>query len=143
MIPDFNGGLHHVSVSIDHDKNNIDIPLFASIDEVAKSFNLTSDQYMGLFIAGSGFLRSLRVEDIEKSMFTDNEEDNQCNMSMILHGVGGSGKSYVIRSLLALAESWMRQGSIITSAISGVAAANVSGHTIAFLLNCKKSFFKG
>ena len=131
-----------VSVSIDPDKDNIDIPLFASIDDIAKSFILTSDQHMGLLIAGSGFLRSLRVEEIEESSLCNGEKYNPCNMAMILHGVGGSGKSYVIRSLLALAASWMRQRAIITSAISGVTTANVSGHRIASLLNCKNIFIQ-
>jgi hypothetical protein len=47
-----------------------------------------------------------------------------------LLGGAGFGKSAVIRVLLYLAESWGYEGSILTTAHTGIAAVNIWGQTL-------------
>ena len=51
-------------------------------------------------------------------------------------------KSYVINALIALGKSWLRDGSILVTAISGNAACNVGGVTIASVIHSKKNILK-
>jgi hypothetical protein len=60
---------------------------------------------------------------------------------LFIHGLGGSGKSVYIRSLLGLAASWLRPDAVLTCAPTGNAAVNVAGYTIASLTMKRKDFF--
>ena len=122
-----------VSVSKSPDAPNIDIQLFSSLTEISDAFSFTTDQHRSFYIVGCGLLKAYGRDEQDS---TDvNFDDIDINsISLLLHGIGGSGKSYVIRALVALSKSWLREGSIITCAIAGVAAANVNGYTIASLL---------
>lgn len=49
---------------------------------------------------------------------------------MILHGEGGTRKSRVLSYLTQLCESWQRVGALVLPAPTGIAAANIGGHTL-------------
>ena len=136
------GDLCNVSVSVHPEKPNITLPLFSSIQEVSTAFTLTIDQHRAFYIASAGLLSAFKADVETEENSLNIQEDTMNYVALLLHGIGGSGKSYVIRAILGIAKSWLREGSVVTTCISGVAAVNVSGYTVASLLHCRKSFFE-
>jgi hypothetical protein len=55
-----------------------------------------------------------------------------------LQGKAGTGKSHIMRGLLALEKGWLRERTIMNVTITGIAAVNVKGVTIDSLL-CQKN----
>jgi hypothetical protein len=139
-------------VTIEIDQPQKEIPLFASIAEISNVCSLLEDQHRAFFIIGSALLRSFALDEMDNiggekdfpfpccssSYPTDLEEQQAL---LLIHGVGGSGKSVIVRAITALAMSWMRTRAIITASIAGVACVNISGYTIASLMYKKRSFF--
>jgi hypothetical protein len=58
-----------------------------------------------------------------------------------LQGKAGTGKSHIMRGLLALEKGWLRERTIMNVTITGIAAVNVKGVTIDSLLCQKNSAF--
>jgi hypothetical protein len=137
-------------VTIEIDEAQKEIPHFASIAEISKACSLLEDQHRAFFIMGSALLRSFARDEVDivcaehvcpiasLSSATDLEEQQAL---LLIHGVGGSGKSVIVRAITALATSWMREKAIITASIAGVACVNISGYTVASLMYKRRPFF--
>ena len=108
------------------------IPICATINEISRLFKFTEDQHRAFCIPGRAFLAQLAHEDTYFTM-PDAEMLNM-QRTLLLHGMGGTGKSHVIHGLRALAFSWTRPSAVGTFAVTGVAAINIGGETLARLL---------
>jgi hypothetical protein len=142
-------------VTIEIDQPQKEIPLFASIAEISNVCSLLEDQHRAFFIIGSALLRSFARDEMDVICGEKDAYPSPCSCSasdpsseleeqqalLLIHGVGGSGKSVIVRAITALATSWMRDRAIITASIAGVACVNISGYTIASLMYKKRSFF--
>jgi len=98
---------------------------------------MTDDQDTAFSIIGEALLQSFA--DLQSGSTPDElhklREAHQ--RTLFLHGLAGSGKSFVIRAWIALAESWNHPNAVRTCAPTGIAAVNVEGSTIASLYNGK------
>jgi Helitron helicase-like domain at N-terminus/PIF1-like helicase len=88
------------------------------------------------------------ISDIESEMqFTDNEEQarafriigqhvchGQEQLLMYIAGIGGTGKSHIIRGVVRLFERLGRRGELLLSAPTGTAAQLIGGYTIHALI---------
>ena len=113
-----------------------DLCTCASLNEVSRLFDFTEDQHRAFSIVAGALLESLVIEDADAISGEDVDDlaVARYQQLLLLHGMGGSGKSYIIQGLLALAITWGRPSSVGTFALTGVAAINVLGETIASLL---------
>jgi hypothetical protein len=126
-----------VSVAYKANHPNIIIPVFASLLEICKLYDLNVEQRRALYVSGKSLLTAFYNDDNSVS-----EEVKLSNQTLLfIHGLGGSGKSVYIRSLIGLAASWLRPDAVMTCAPTGNAAVNVSGYTIESLIRKKKEFF--
>jgi hypothetical protein len=133
-----NNTVAFVNVPYQIDKADIELPIYASLQEICLIFNLNCEQRRALYVSGKALLTSYFDDENSSSSLTKAE-----NQSLLfIHGLGGSGKSVFIRSLVALSYSWLRPGSVLTSAPTGNAAVNVKGYTTASLIYKNKNFFK-
>ena len=90
------------------------LPCYASLQEVsALLFKLTNDQHRAFVIIGRALLRSLESKHTNEEVAATNQE------LLLLHGLAGSGKSFVIRARKALAESWEHPKAVRTCAPTG------------------------
>lgn len=97
-----------------------------------------------------------RVDDVVEHMnLCDNEEQEHAfqlvdmhlaggvnQLLMYIAGMGGTGKSYVVKAILRLFESLDYRNEILVTALTGAAALLIGGHTIHLLtmlpdMNCK------
>lgn len=92
----------------------------ASLADIALRFRLNRKQYKAFVRVGRVFLQSLLADS----------DDSIPQLIAFVGGPPGSGKSQVIRSLQALAESWQSYDAIRTVAFQGVAAEAANGQTI-------------
>ncbi len=123
----------HVTVSLGRPLQKL--PACATINEVSRLFEFTEDQHRAFTIVARALLESLVFEDVDADDMVDSEVAvARYQQLLLLHGMGGTGKSYIIQGLLAVATSWGRPNSVGTFATTGVAAINVLGETIASLL---------
>ena len=105
------------------------------LGEVSGLFSLTEDQDTALVIIGQALLKSFA--DIKNGPTPDelNKLRKAHQRTLFLHGPAESGKSFVIRAWIALAESWNHSLEVRTCAATGIAAVSVEGVTIASLYN--------
>jgi AAA domain len=115
---------------------NEELNVFASIDEVSALFEYTEDQARAFAIIAAGLLRAFMDND-DAERLTD--EVIQAHQAVaLIQGLAGSGKSYVVFGWIALSTSWGHPNAVMTCAISGIAAVNVQGRTIASI-TCRTS----
>jgi len=76
------------------------LPYYASLQEVSALFKLTNDQHRAFVIIGRALLRSFESNHSNEKVAATNQE------LLLLRGLAGSGKSFVIRAWKALADSW-------------------------------------
>jgi hypothetical protein len=126
-----------VSVTYKANEPNIDIPIFSSLIEICALFDLNCEQRRAFYISGKALLTAYYNDDNDTCDYETHDDQS----FLFIHGLGGSGKSVFIRALLALATSWLRPGSVLTCAPTGVAAVNVAGYTLASLIGKRISFF--
>jgi hypothetical protein len=126
-----------VTVNYKANERGIDIPIYASLIEICALFDLNCEQRRALYISGKALLTAF-YNDNNPNQQHDTQDDQSF---LFIHGLGGSGKSVFIRALLALAASWLRPASVLTSAPTGVAAVNVAGYTVWSLIKKRKDFF--
>lgn len=135
-----------VLVTVAVDEPQRELPAYASVAEVSQLFHLTPDQLRAFLIAAEGFLNALLDDEVmdQEITRTENTEEvrRRSQRFLFLHGIGGSGKSFCIRALVALAISWGKPQAILTAAKSGVAAINVGGHTLDSLMYRPPKFFR-
>ena len=108
------------------------LPTCATVNEVSRLFEYTKDQHRAFAIVAMALLLCFGEEDNEAldcAVFAAKLQ----RLLMIL-GMGGSGKSYIIQGWSALCFSWSRPNSMTTFAATGVAAINVDGDTIQSLI---------
>ena len=90
------------------------LPCYASLQEAsALLFKLTNDQHRAFVIIGRALLRSFEFNHSNEEVAATNQE------LLLLHGLAGSGKSFVIRARKALAESWEHPKAVRTCAPTG------------------------
>jgi hypothetical protein len=158
-----------VSIVVDNDKPAVNIPIFPSIREVTTALQLTEDQLCAFYIMGKKYLESLSSADetsddsspFQHSCNNDDDDDeimphitndDICGLLtplgigpkqavLKLQGKAGTGKSHIMRGLLALEKGWLRERTIMNVTITGIAAVNVKGVTIDSLLCQKNSAF--
>ena len=112
-------------VTVDPKKPAKALPIYASLSEVSTLFDMTDDQNTAFSIIGEALLQS--IADL-KSDTTPDELHNlreAHQRTLFLHGLAGSGKSFVIRAWTALAESWNQPNAVRTCAPTGIGAVNV------------------
>jgi hypothetical protein len=126
-----------VTVSYQVDQPDITIPVFPSIVEICRIFNLNHEQQRAMYISGKALLTSF-FDDDNNTPATERSENQSL---LFIHGLGGSGKSVFIRALTALSTAWLRPDAVMTCAATGNAAVNVSGYTIDSLILKKPEFF--
>ena len=122
----------NVSVTVKHGDPKRELPTCATINEVSRLFSFTEDQHRAFAIAGRSLLQYFSTEDNYFSM--PDEELASMQRLVLIHGMGGTGKSHIFLGLHALALSWSRPDAIGGYCITGVAAINISGETIARLV---------
>jgi hypothetical protein len=121
-----------VAVTVKHGEPQEDLPTCATLNEVSRLFKYSEDQHRAFAIVGRALLQFIGSEDSHFSM--PDEDTVAIQRLLLIHGMGGTGKSHVILGYLALAVSWSRPDAIGTFAITGVAAININGQTLARLL---------
>jgi hypothetical protein len=121
-----------VSVTVKHGDPKRELPTCATINEVSRLFSFTEDQHRAFAIAGRSLLQCFSTEDTYFSMA--DQELASMQRLVLIHGMGGTGKSHIFLGLHALALSWSRPDAIGGYCITGVAAINISGETIARLV---------
>lgn len=120
----------HVFVKVGNELKKI--PTCATVNEISRVFEYSKDQHRSFAIIAMALLLCFGEEDneaIDSAAFAAKLQ----RLLMIL-GMGGSGKSYVIQGWWALCFSWCRANSMATFAATGVAAINVDGDTIQSLI---------
>jgi len=95
-----------VSVVVHPDRDIVAIPTCATINEVSRVFEYTEDQHVIFAIGARAFLQLLALEDVCDTV--DVEILAAIQRLLFVHGMGGSGKSHVIRGWIALCSSWSR-----------------------------------
>ena len=108
-----------IEVVIDESKSSIAVPIYASLQEVASLFKLNVDQHRAFVIVGKALLHAFA--DDERSVPADEYLLLRASHQaiLLLHGLAGSGKSFVIRAWIALAESWNKPYAVRTCAMTG------------------------
>ena len=79
-------------------------------------------------------VRQLESHDSDHLFYSDAIKRQAYKRLLMILGMGGSGKSYIIQGWSALCFSWSRPNSMTTFAATGVAAINVDGDTIQSLI---------
>ncbi|KAH7491597.1 ATP-dependent DNA helicase PIF1 [Phytophthora ramorum] len=101
---------------------------FASVQSVSSAFNLNKEQHLAfLHVAVPLLYRIADIKMLPQSTF--------CGDPLIITGAGGTGKTRIVDALRCLACNWGRPKCIMATASSGIAAANLKGHTIHSAVN--------
>ena len=116
-------------VTVKHGEQKQALSTCASINEVSRLFRYSEDQHRAFAIVSRAFLQMLHAEGTYFSMM--DHEILAIQRLVLIHGMGGTGKSHIILGFLAIAASWSRPQAIATIAITGVAAINIGGATFA------------
>ena len=87
-----------VSISKSPDVPNIYIQLFSSLTEISDAFSFTKDQHRSFYIFGCCLLKAYGRDQQESSDVNFDDIDIN-SISLLLHGIGGSGKSKSISGL--------------------------------------------
>jgi hypothetical protein len=108
---------HAESLEVDiNDKTKASILRYASINDVSRAFRLNQPQHLAFSIIASGLLWSFvyaRQENVNDKARSEHQR------LLCLHGLGGSGKSTVIRAWIALAQCWFEPEAVFTFAKTG------------------------
>lgn len=100
-----------------------DIELFASVQSVSSAFGLNKEQHLAfIHVAVPLLYRIVGIDLPQQSRFS--------GAPLIITGAGGTGKTRIVDAVRSLANSWGRPKSILAAASSGIAAANLKGHTM-------------
>jgi hypothetical protein len=94
----------------------VEVPRFPSINNISKAFTLTESQHLAFAIISSGLLWSI----VHGADCTNDVTRIENQTSLLLHGLGGSGKTAVIRAWIALAQCWDSPKSVFTFAKTGL-----------------------
>jgi hypothetical protein len=101
------------------------------LEHVALEFKLMFEQRLAFFLIGAKLLCDwFPAHTFAPLPFTPTNGFYDTPLRMIVPGQGGTGKSELIKALQELARRCQKQDTIMTTAFSGVAAANVGGRTI-------------
>ncbi|KAL4159158.1 hypothetical protein PRNP1_004928 [Phytophthora ramorum] len=101
---------------------------FASVQSVSSAFNLNKEQHLAFLHVAVPLL--YRIADI-----TMPPQSTFCGDPLIITGAGGTGKTRIVDALRCLACNWGRPKCIMATASSGIAAANLKGHTMHSAVN--------
>jgi hypothetical protein len=136
-----------IKIVVSPDAPLVDLNYFATLQEVSTIFKFKQsgdDQERAFLLIGEALLSEFaKDEELYTSINEDTEETFAKTVEqfhLLLHGLGGSGKSYVIRAVTALAQSWLRPNSIVIICQSGIGAVNVNGTTVASFLHTQKHY---
>ena len=99
----------------------------ASLREVSQAHSLNKLQHACFKLLGSALLAELKFD-------AGVTKEKPSQVICYLGGAGGTGKSRVVKSLLALQQSWGQDGRIQVTAPTGIAAVLIEGVTIHSLL---------
>ena len=102
-----------IEVFVDSPKFPKTLPCYASLQEVSSLFKLTNDQHRAFVIIGRALLHSFEPNHSNTKLAVTTQE------FLLLHGLAGSGKSFVVRAWKALAESWEHPKAVRTCAPTG------------------------
>jgi hypothetical protein len=102
-----------------------------SLSSISKHFNLNFKQHKMFIAVGLKFFESI-ASDLSVDFVAPSHTNLfvQGQLIAFLAGGAGYGKSEVLKALLFLAKSWGFEGSILTTAHTGIAAVNVWGQTL-------------
>ena len=117
----------------------IDIPLFASLRQIKTIFGYSDDQTRAFGVGAAGLLHSI-VDNLHDIDYSDIYVESR-QAALLVQGLAGSGKSYVINGWKALAVSWGHPAAVLTLALTGKAASLINGRTIASMSFRKKKYF--
>ena len=129
-----------VEIQVKPTMDKVEVPVYASLHEIASVFGYTKDQTRAFRIVAAGLLNSI-VDDMHDVDFSDSYVANR-QSALLMEGLAGSGKSYVISGWKALSISWGYPHAVTTFAITGIAASLVHGRTIASMFLKKANAFK-
>jgi len=115
-----------------------ELPTCATINEISRLFGYTEDQHRAFVIIARAFISYLANEDAYFTM--PDEEIAMFQRLLLIHGMGGTGKSHIIKGVIATAISWSRPSAVGIFAITGVAAINICGETFARLTYAFKRY---
>ena len=117
----------------------VEIPLFASLRQIKNIFMYSEDQTRAFRIGAAGLLQSI-VDNLHDIDYTDIYVQSR-QAALLVQGLAGSGKSYVINGWRALAVSWGHPSAVLTLALTGKAASIINGRTIASMSFKKEKSF--
>ena len=118
-----------VQVCVKSDAPEVDVFVYASLKEIRDMFNYDSNQARAFKIGAVGLLYSI-IDDLHDIDLSDSQAQSR-QIALLMEGLAGSGKSYVINGWKALGKSWGFPNAVLTVAITGIAASLVHGKTIA------------
>jgi hypothetical protein len=100
-----------------------DVAAFASVHEVSQSFHLNEEQHCAFLHVAVPLLHKIAGTEIApESCFS--------MRPVSITGAGGTGKTRIVEAVQTLARSWQRPNYVMATASSGIAAANLGGHTM-------------
>ena len=109
---------------------------FPSLAMISKHFKLNFKQHKIFISVALKFFESISASlDLDFEQYSLHKYFVKGQLFGFLAGGAGFGKSEVIKALLFLAKSWGYEGSILTSAYTGIASVNVWGQTLHSLYN--------
>jgi hypothetical protein len=138
-----------IKITVSPDLPLVDLHYYATLQEVATvfKFNQADSQERAFFLGGEALLKEFAKDEAEYTANNCEEEEDLLRsiteieqFLLLLHGLGGSGKSYIIRALTALAQSWLRPNSIFNVCQSGIGAVNINGITVCSFKNKNKKY---
>ena len=118
---------------ISDDKPHVHVPVLASLHEICIAFSINDPDQKRAFVLG-GIALLLSFGDDGNSTI-DTTRDRQ--VFGLIQGLAGSGKTYVINSWIALAKCWGHPNAVLCVCITGIAASNLGGRTIASILSSR------
>jgi hypothetical protein len=100
-----------------------EVASFASVQAVSQSFGLNEKQHRGFLHIAVPLLHKIAGKELApESCFS--------MRPLIITGAGGTGKTQIVEAVQTLAQSWRRPKCVMATASSGIAAANLGGHTM-------------
>ena len=125
--------MESILCKISDDKPHVHVPVLASLHEICIAFSINDpDQKRAFLLGGIALLLSFG-DDGNSSI--DTTRDRQ--VFGLIQGLAGSGKTYVINSWIALAKCWGHPNAVLCVCITGIAASNLGGRTIASILSAR------
>lgn len=100
-----------------------EVAAFATVQDVSLSFGLNAEQHLAFVLVSVPLLHKIAGIDLPS-------ESSFSSSPLIITGAGGTGKTRIVEAVQCLGRSWGRQTCVMATASSGIAAANLGGHTM-------------